>query len=339
MSDDAAETTIRVAVIGYGHLGRHHARLWSTIPGVRLVAVADTRPEAVAEAREALGVDGTTDYRELLSAVDAVSVFVPTQAHREVAGRLLEHGVDVLVEKPIASDAVEGRELVDIARRCGRVLQVGHIERFNPAFRALSEERFEARYVECQRLAPFTFRGTDVGVVLDLMIHDLDLVLALVGSEVIDVQAFGGAVFTPSEDMASAILKFANGAVAHLTASRVALKPSRRMRVFSRDAYASIDFSEQNGVVIRKNAGWDFGKLDLTQVDPSRIDDLWKFVFEGLLRVDRYQIGDGNPLRDELIAFVAAVRDRSEPVVSGEAGCAAVESAPRSVDAIRRLPW
>jgi predicted dehydrogenase len=331
--------TVRIAVIGYGHLGRHHARLLGQVAGADLVAVADSRPEACAEAREKLGVAAVEDYRELLGRVDAVSVAVPTQAHREVAGFFLDHDVDVLVEKPIAPTAAEGLELVEIARRRGRILQVGHIERFNPAFRALRDQGIEPRYVEAQRLAPFTFRSVDVGVVLDLMIHDLDLVLALFGHDVVDVQAFGGSVFTPSEDMASATLRFGSGAVAQLTASRVALKPLRRFRTFSRDAYASIDFSDQSGVLIRKNPGWDYGKLDVAGIDTTKIDDLWKFVFEGLLRVDRYQTPDGNPLRDELASFVEAVAERKEPVVSGEAGSAAVALAARILESIRSHPW
>lgn len=331
--------SVRIAVIGYGHLGRHHARLLADVPGAELVAVADTRAEARAEAREKTGVDVVEDYRELVGRVDAVTIVVPTQAHREVAGFLLEHDVDVLVEKPIAPTAAEGRELVEIAVRRHRILQVGHIERFNPAFRALREQGIEPRYVEAQRLAPFTFRSVDVGVVLDLMIHDLDLVLSLFGDDVVEVQAFGGSVFTPSEDMASATLRFGSGAVAQLTASRVALKPLRRFRTFTRDAYASIDFSDQSGVLIRKNPGWDFGKLDVSRIDTSKIDDLWKFVFEGLLRVDRYRTDDGNPLRDELASFVASVESRAEPVVSGEAGSAAVALAHRILESIRSHPW
>jgi predicted dehydrogenase len=331
--------TVRVAVVGYGHLGKHHARLLAEIADADLVAIAESRAEAAEEARSKTGVEVFADYRDLIGRVDAVSVVVPTQGHREVAGFFLENGVDVLVEKPITPTAPEGRELVEIARRHHRILQVGHIERFNPAFRALREQGIEPRYVEAQRLAPFTFRSVDVGVVLDLMIHDLDLVLSLFGDDVVDVQAFGGSVFTPSEDMASATLRFGSGAVAQLTASRVALKPLRRMRTFSRDAYASIDFAEQNGVLIRKNPGWDFGQLDMSRIDPSKIDDLWKFVFEGLLRVDRYEAENANPLRDELASFIEVVRGRGEPVVPGEAGAAAVELADRILTAIRRHPW
>ncbi len=336
---DPSSERVRVGVVGVGHLGRHHVRLLAQNPRAHLVGVADVRGDAVAQAAETHGCLGTTDFRELIGRVDAVSVVVPTALHREVAGAFLENGVDVLVEKPITPREAEGRELVAIARREHRVLQVGHVERFNPAYGALRERGIEPRYVESQRLAPFSFRSTDIGVVLDLMIHDLDIVLSLVRSPVAAVRAYGGALFTAKEDMASATLEFENGAVAQLTASRVALKPVRKLRVFSRDAYASIDFAEHSGVLIRKNAGWDVGKLDIGSVDTSRIDDLWKYVFEGLLSVDRYQIGERNPLAEELDAFLVAVQQRSEPEVTGEDGCAAVGLAHRVLDAIRAHPW
>ena len=334
-----SDRRVRVGVVGVGHLGRHHARLLAANPRAELVAVADLNADVVAAAAEKHGCRGTVDYRELIGTVEAVSVVVPTVAHREVAGAFLENGVDVLVEKPITPDEITGAELVELARAHGRILQVGHVERFNPAFEALSQRGIEPRYVESQRLAPFSFRSTDVGVVLDLMIHDIDLVLSLVRSPVRSVRAYGGAVFTPAEDMASATLEFENGAIAQLTASRVALKPVRKMRVFSRDSYASIDFAEHSGVLIRKNPGWDIGKLDVGSVDTSRIDDLWKYVFEGLLSVDRYQVGERNPLAEELTAFLGCVLTRSEPLVTGEDGCAAVALARRVRDAIRAHPW
>jgi predicted dehydrogenase len=334
-----SQPRVRIAVVGVGHLGRHHARLLAQNPRAELVAVVDVRAEAAAKVAEQHGCEGLTDYRALFGRVDAVSVVVPTVAHREVAGEFLAAGIDVLVEKPIAPSEAEGRELVELARRHQRILQVGHVERFNPAFDALCARGIEPRYIESQRLAPFSFRSTDIGVVLDLMIHDIDLVLRLVDSPVRAVRAYGGAVFTPAEDMASATIEFENGAIAQLTASRVALKPLRKMRVFSREGYASIDFAEYSGVVIRKNPGWDVGKLDLGSVDTARIDDLWKYVFEGLLSVDRYQIGDRNPLAEELDAFLGCVVDRTEPRVTGEDGAAAVGLARQVLDAIGRHPW
>jgi predicted dehydrogenase len=328
----------RLAVVGVGHLGRHHVRLLQQLE-CELVAVADADERARAQAAAEFGVASVADYRELGGRVDAATVVVPTRLHREVAGFFLEHGADVLVEKPIARDVREGRELVDLARRHGRVLQVGHVERFNPVLRAIEEIGRRARYIESHRLAPFSFRSTDIGVVLDLMIHDLDLVLALVRSEITSVDAFGGAVFTPAEDMASAIIKFANGAVAHLTANRVALKPLRKMRVFSPEGYVSLDFNAAQGLVIKKRPGWDFQRLDVEKIDRAQVGDLWKYVFEGLLDLQEYKLDEGNPLRDELAAFLACVRDRSEPLVRGEDGVAAMAAAEQVLAAIARNRW
>lgn len=329
----------RIAVVGVGHLGRHHARLLGELPECELVAVADRDPAALDRIRQAQGVEGCADYRELLGRVDAVTIAVPTKHHREVAGFFLERGVDVLVEKPIAVNSEEGQALVDLAVRHGRILQVGHVERFNPALKGIEPIAVGARYLESQRLAPFSFRSTDIGVVLDLMIHDLDLVLALVRSPIVSVEAFGGAVFTPAEDMASALIKFGNGAVAHLTANRVALRPLRRMRVFSRDGYASLDFHSGQGVVIRKQPGWDLRKLDVGALDPSKLGDLWRFVFEGLLTVEEFKLTEGNPLRDELAAFLRCVRDRSQPAVTGADGVAAVKAAEQVLASIARNRW
>ncbi len=328
----------RVGVVGVGHLGKHHARLLGGLD-CDLVGVVDPSEDARAHATATWGVPAYTEPAELLGKVDAVSVVVPTKLHREVATLFLENGVDVLVEKPIARSAADGQALVDLAERHGRVLQVGHVERFNPALRGIEPIAAHARYIECQRLAPFSFRSTDIGVVLDLMIHDLDVVLALVKSTIVSVEAFGGAVFTPAEDMASAILRFANGAVAHLTANRVALKPLRRMRVFSKEGYASLDFQTSQGMVVKKGPGWDFEKLDVARLDRAQMGDLWKFVFEGLLQVENFSLEAGNPLQQELADFLRCVRDRARPIVSGEDGVAAVAAAEQVLAAIARNRW
>jgi predicted dehydrogenase len=334
----ALPAKVRIGVVGVGHLGKHHARLLRELD-CELVAVADPSEAARAYATTTYGVPAHADYRDLLGRVDAVSVVVPTKLHREVASVFLEHGVDVLVEKPIARTSQDGQALVDLATAHGRILQVGHVERFNPALRGIAGIGQSARYIESHRLAPFSFRSTDIGVVLDLMIHDLDLVLALVQSDIVSVEAFGGAVFTPAEDMASAIIKFANGAVAHLTANRVALKPLRKMRVFSKQGYASLDFQTSQGMVVKKAPGWDFEQLDLERLDRAQMGDLWKFVFDGLLQVENMTLDSGNPLREELADFVRCVRERARPVVSGQDGVAAVAAAERVLAAIAKNRW
>lgn len=328
----------KVGVVGVGHLGKHHMRLLKGLD-CELVGVADPSEEARAFAEDTHGLKTFADYREMKGLVDAVSVVVPTKLHREVGCFFLDNGVDVLVEKPIAPSAADGQAIVDAARRNDRILAVGHVERFNPALRGVSELGKSARYIESHRLAPFSFRSTDIGVVLDLMIHDLDLVLAFVQSPIKSVEAFGGAVFTPAEDMASAIIKFENGAVAHLTANRVALKPMRKMRVFSKVGYVSLDFQNAQGMVVKKAPGWDFEKLDMESLDRAQMGDLWKFVFDGLLQVENLQLDSGNPLLDELAEFVQCVKDRSAPTVPGEEGVAAVAAAERVLSVIDQNRW
>jgi predicted dehydrogenase len=324
--------------VGVGHLGKHHVRLLADHPAADLVGIADTDAETLAAVAGEHSVRGYADFRELPDRVEAVTVAVPTRLHREVAGFFLERGVHVLVEKPITRVVSEGRELVDLAAANDRILQVGHVERFNPGLRAIAATGMKPRYIEAHRLAPFSFRSTDIGVVLDLMIHDLELVLGMIRSPIASVDAFGGAVFTPAEDMASAILKFEDGAVAHLTASRIALRPMRKMRIFSRDGYASLDFNTSRGTVIRKNPGWDLRSLDVEAVDTNR-EDLWQYVFGGLLSVDEYKLDEGNPLLDELTSFLDAVAHGKTPVVTGEAGLAAVAAAERVVAAIDGNRW
>ncbi|MFK7741217.1 MAG: Gfo/Idh/MocA family oxidoreductase, partial [Planctomycetota bacterium] len=330
---------VRVGVVGVGHLGKHHMRLLKGADGCELVGVVDPSEEARKYAVDTYGVEAFADYRELEGKVDAVSVVVPTALHREVGCFFLERGVDVLVEKPIAPTAAEGQALVDAAVANERILAVGHVERFNPALRGIEGIGKAARYIESHRLAPFSFRSTDIGVVLDLMIHDLDLVLALVQSEIKSVEAFGGAVFTPAEDMASAIIKFENGAVAHLTANRVALKPMRKMRVFSKEGYVSLDFQDNQGMVVRKAEGWDFEQLDMKSLDKAQMGDLWKFVFDGLLQVENLKLDSGNPLQDELVEFVRCVQTRERPTVPGEEGVRAVAAAERVLAVIAENRW
>ena len=334
----STDKKIKVGVVGVGHLGKHHMRLLKGLD-CELVAVADPSEEARKFAADTHGVQTFADYRDMLGLVDAVSVVVPTKMHREVGCFFLDNGVDVLVEKPIARSAVDGQAIVDAAKRNNRILAVGHVERFNPALRGVTELGKSARYIESHRLAPFSFRSTDIGVVLDLMIHDLDLVLAFVQSPIKSVEAFGGAVFTPAEDMASAIIKFENGAVAHLTANRVALKPMRKMRVFSKEGYVSLDFQNAQGMVVKKAPGWDFEKLDMESLDRAQMGDLWKFVFDGLLQVENLQLDSGNPLRDELAEFLQCVKDRSAPTVPGEEGVAAVAAAERVLAVIDQNRW
>jgi predicted dehydrogenase len=295
---------LRAAVVGVGYLGRFHAEKYAAHPHAELVAVVDVdRARAEAVANE-LGTVAVTDHRALAGRVDCVSVAVPTQQHHAVAAELLEAGIDVLVEKPLTSTVEEGKALVELAVRTGRVLQVGHLERFNPAVLALDGLVSQPRFIECHRLAPFTDRGTDVDVVLDLMIHDLDLILSMVPSALRSVEAVGVPVLTPSVDIANARLRFANGCIANVTASRVSLKRERKLRIFQADAYLSIDYGERRVRVCRR--------------EPSE-DGQPALVFE-----DR-EVAEADALEREIDAFLRAVRGREPPVVSGWDGLRVLE--------------
>jgi predicted dehydrogenase len=300
------KTKLRAAVVGVGHLGRFHAEKYAAHPGVELVAVVDIDEARARAVGEVLGATVLTDHQGLRGRIDCASVAVPTPRHYAVARDLLEAGVDVLVEKPLTTSVEEGKGLLELAVRGGRVLQVGHLERFNPAMRALGGRVTEPRFIECQRLAQFGERGTDVDVVLDLMIHDLDLILTMVTSPVRAVEAVGVPVLTPSVDIANARLRFANGCIANLTASRVSLRRERKLRIFQADAYFSIDFDERRGRVVRREPD-DAGQPSLT--------------FEDL------EVREGDALEEEIEAFVQAVRARQPPPVTGWDGLRALEVA------------
>ena len=313
-------TLVRAGVVGVGHLGYHHARNYAALDGVTLAGVVDTDPARAAKAAEDFNTASYSSIRELVRAgVDAVSVAVPTTAHHAVAMELLAAGVDVLVEKPIASTSGEALEMVQAAAGHGRLLQVGHIERFNGAVMMLMGAVEAPRFIECHRLSPYPSRGDDVSVVLDLMIHDLDIVLALAGSEVTTVDAVGVPVFSPYEDIANARLRFASGCVANLTSSRISVERMRKIRVFSGDAYLSTNYTEQEVLVYRKKPG---------PVPPDVPAMQW-------ITIDSLPVDREEPLKRELGSFVGCVRERRRPLVSGEDGLAALELAQDIIGAIR----
>jgi len=297
---------LRTAVIGVGYLGRFHAEKYAANPAAELVAVADVDPARARAVAAALGVEAVTDYRALAGRIDCASVAVPTQLHHAVACDLLDAGVDVLVEKPLTMTVDEGKALLELAVRRGRVLQVGHLERFNPAIRALDGIVREPRFIECHRLAPFTERGTDVDVVLDLMIHDLDVILSMMPSPLRSVEAVGVPVLPNSVDIANARLRFANGGIANVTASRVSLKRERKLRIFQPDAYLSVDYGERRVLICRREPGPD-----------------------GLpaLSLEEREVPEADALGSEIDAFLSAVRERETPPVTGWDGLRALEVA------------
>lgn len=318
---------LRVAVVGVGHLGQHHARVYSELPDAELVAVVDQSEERGKEVAERHGVEALTDPAQLVGRVDAVSVATPTDSHFAVASSLIAHGIHVLVEKPLCSSVEDARALCTLARDKGVVMQVGHIERFNPAVRAIKSRIKDPRFISCDRVSPFSFRSADIGVVLDLMIHDLDIVLHLCDAPLAHVEAMGVPVLVPSEDVAHARLRFETGAMALLTASRVSIKKERKIRIFQHDAYISIDYGRRIAQIYTKRPGFEFGQADLSAVDPTLPPDmLVALVFSQYLEMEEVSM-EGEPLMLELESFVAAVREGREPEVTGEEGLRAMEVA------------
>jgi predicted dehydrogenase len=305
---------IRAAVVGVGYLGRFHAEKYAAAADVDLVAVVDSDRRRAEDAASRLGCRAFTDPRQVYGLVDCASVVVPTPLHREVGGGLLEADVDVLVEKPIAAALGEARELVELAETRGRILQVGHLERFNPAIRALAGLLTRPRFIECHRLAPFVERGADVDVVLDLMIHDLDVILSMVPSTVATIEAVGVPVITSSTDIANARLRFADGTIANVTASRVSLKRERKLRIFQHDTYISLDYGERRLRICRR------GEAPAGALVPIEAEER---IIEG-----------EDALAEEIRAFLEAVRTRRPPLVSGREGLRAIELAYQILEQI-----
>jgi predicted dehydrogenase len=301
-------TPLRVAVIGVGHLGKHHARIYSTLEGATLAGVVDAKPGRAAEIAAASATRPVADPGELLGAVDAVSVAVPTESHLEVAMPFLERGVSVLVEKPMARSVAEADRMIEAAARSGATLAVGHTERFNPAVAVASAHVTRPRFIEVHRLGTFPERSLDIDVVFDLMIHDLDVVLSMVRSEVESIEALGVPVLTGRVDIANARLRFADGCVANVTASRISRDRVRKIRFFQENAYLSIDYAAQEVEMYR-----------LTKLGEGR-----PTIEGGKLEVPREE-----PLKRELADFLGAVREHRAPVVTGEDGRRALALAQR----------
>lgn len=281
-----------MAVVGIGHLGSIHAEIYKWIPGCSLEAVCDTNIARLKEISHTLDIPGFTDYRQLFDKVDAVSIAVPTKLHYEIALDFLNRGKHILVEKPFTTDIAQANGLIKLARRRKLILQVGHIERFNSAFNATRELINEPKFIECHRLSPFPNRSLDVGAVLDIMIHDIDIVLGLVRSGIRKIESVGINVLTKFEDIANARITFENGCVANLTASRISDEIMRKIRIFQENAYISLDYKEAKASVYEKNGD---------------------AIAKRSLPIEKEQ-----PLQKELSSFIDCIAGNKEPVVSGE---------------------
>jgi predicted dehydrogenase len=315
---------VAVGVVGVGSLGYHHARLYRTLPEARLVGVHDRSGERALAVAQQLGAEAYPSLEALLEVVEAVSVAVATPWHHSVGLEALGRGRHVLMEKPLASSIAEAEALVEAAARGGLVLQTGHVERFNRAVRAAAPFLDRPRYIESDRIAPFGIRGSDVAVILDLMIHDIDLVLALVREPVVDVRATGIGVITPSVDIATARLEFASGAVANLTASRLARERLRKLRVFQSSGYFSLDLAAGTGEYLRLRPD------AAAALASDAVPDLATVV-----EMVRLEAPEGEPLALELTNFLRAVRGAESAAVTGDDGLSALRLAFRVMEAMR----
>jgi predicted dehydrogenase len=328
-----------VAVLGCGRLGGYHARILRDHPLADLVAVVDVDADRARALGRETGAAALAEPGELPRDLAAAVVAVPTVRHAAVAIPLLERGVAVLVEKPLAPDLVSADAILAAAERGRALLAVGHLERYQPGLRAVRELGLRPRFIECHRLAPFSFRSLDVGVVHDLMIHDLDLILHLMDAPVESFDAAGGAILTDSEDMASVRLVFAGGGRANVTASRASLAPMRRFRMFSGDSYVSLDFHKNYGLMVKKGPRWEAGRADLRRLSPEELQER-DLVEQGLLEVVELELsGEERPLQAELDAFLRAARGEAATVVSGAEGRRALELAERIAERIRAQGW
>ncbi|MBK9128533.1 MAG: Gfo/Idh/MocA family oxidoreductase [Phycisphaerales bacterium] len=334
----STQAPIPVAVIGAGHMGRHHVRHYAQMPGVRLVAVIDADAQRARAQAEPLGVAHGPALTPEMGDVVAVSIAVPTIHHLAVARPLIERGVHVLIEKPLADTVADAEAIADLARRHAVVAAVGHTERFNPAVRAVSRIGLQPKFVETHRISPFTFRSADIGVVFDLMIHDIDILLYLVQDEVARVDAVGVNVLARHEDIANARVVFRRGAVANLTASRLALKTERKLRVFSESAYVSLDYQKKVGIAVTLDRNIDV----LKWARERNIEDLSQVAgadYGKMVQVEPLVVDDRDPLRAELEAFLEAVRVGGKPPVSAEDGVRAVRLATQIVASLSAHRW
>ncbi len=308
---------IRAGVVGVGSLGQWHARIYSEMPDVELVGVYDADKKRAKEIADRYGSIPFRTMEALADAAEALSIVVPTDKHRAVAGMAIEKGRHVLVEKPIAASTQEAEEMVELAQKHGVILQVGHVERFNPVLAVANPGKQQPLYIEALRIAPYPPprfgllpRGTEVSVILDLMIHDLEIILHLVQSPVVDIRAVGVPILSKTEDISNVRLRFANGCIANVTASRISMEKQRKIRMFLPDSYVSLDYQEQTGKILRKK-------------------------MLGIAK-EEIPIHKGEPLALELRAFADCVRNRSEPVVSGEHAAEALKLAVAICQSIRK---
>jgi predicted dehydrogenase len=316
---------LKIGVFGVGHLGKFHLNNWKEIPGVELVGFFDPNDQQAQDVEQKYGLQRFTDIDSLINACDAVDIVAPTDHHFHLCQHAIRAGKHVFVEKPLAETLEEARELVKLAQESGIKCQVGHVERFNPAFVAVKDLGLQPLFIEVHRLAQFNPRGTEVSVILDLMIHDIDIILSLVKSDVRSISASGVAVLTETPDIANARIEFHNGCVANLTSSRISMKKMRKMRLFQKDAYIGIDFLEKKAEVIQMDLGDDPNAFtfDIPTPDGSKS-----------IAIRNPNVTDSNAIKEELIAFKRSIEENSRPIVNETDGLNAMDVAHRILEKI-----
>jgi predicted dehydrogenase len=316
---------LKIGVFGVGHLGKFHLNNWKEIPGVELVGFFDPNDQQAQDVEQKYGLQRFTDIDSLINACDAVDIVAPTDHHFHLCQQAIRAGKHVFVEKPLAETLEEARELVKLAQESGIKCQVGHVERFNPAFVAVKDLGLQPLFIEVHRLAQFNPRGTEVSVILDLMIHDIDIILSLVKSDVRSISASGVAVLTETPDIANARIEFHNGCVANLTSSRISMKKMRKMRLFQKDAYIGIDFLEKKAEVIQMDLGDDPNAFtfDIPTPDGSKS-----------IAIRNPNVTESNAIKEELIAFKRSIEENSRPIVNETDGLNAMDVAHRILEKI-----
>ena len=330
---------VRTAVIGAGKMGSIHAKVYSQLPQSELVAIVDVDTNKAKSLAERYNCLACSDCTDIIDKVDAVTIATPTVTHLQLAKIFIKKNIAVLVEKPLAANVAQGRKIVDLAHEHNSVVAVGHSERCNPVAQAMKRLDIEPKFIEANRISPYPFRSTDVGVVLDVMIHDIDIILSLAASTVKKVDAVGVNVVEDKEDICNARIVFANGCIANVTASRLALKTERKVRVFSRQAYLSVDYLKKTGMLIKADPNINIVKW-MNERRASGDFDMLSVNWPDLLHIEQLEIDDKEPVRLQQEAFLRAVTDRKfVPEVSAEEGLAALQCAEKILASVRKNKW
>jgi predicted dehydrogenase len=338
-SYEMQDRKIRTAVVGAGKMGTIHAKVYDQLPESELAAVVDIDAAKAQRLAEQYGCPAYSDCGDILDKIDAATIATPTVTHLKLAKIFIKNKIPVLIEKPLAANVREGRKIVALAKRNHTVVAVGHSERCNPVVQAMKRLDIEPRFIEANRISPYPFRSTDIGVVLDVMIHDIDIILSLAASKVKKVDAVGISVIDEGEDICNARLVFENGCIANITASRLALKTERRVRVFSRQAYLSVDYLRKSGIVIKADPNTNVVEW-IKQHKASQDLDLTTVNWPDLLHIEQLEIDDKEPVRLQQEAFLRAVVDSAlAPEVSAEEGLAALKCAEKILASVKKHKW